>query len=666
MKKHLCKRLLAYSSAALGFNGNLQTIDAQVVYQNIDPDIYMASESEYDIDFNNDDIFDITFELVQYDWGFWSDFCYLKTYQYLNIKSFDAVLNDVDFTEAYGAANLPQGFEINADANWNTTPTIHLNFTKRDGEGYTCFFEHISSAYDNWLGDDQFLGVRFIIDGAYHYGAVRLSINDRSENHFALPVLVLHDFIYNATPDEPLPINPTAAALAQQVVLTDIAETATAADIQINFSPAKVEAGIQEYRVILIKEGTALPALSVLENLTSDLYLSVTPDGTPKTIVFPADFHDIDNNLITENSYYAVILSIADGMIATINNTSVASNVVDCELQTAQDPWNAEIIKIQNNFSITDFSVQFGNAGTENCVKEYRSFIKNCSYSIDANSLLQLPEINYVVTLPTNAGDYTVTIPEELQIINEPTPSIFQDYESVVVTVPDSITCTYPGIDNSFYIDDDGFSAGYSSLYTEVYPDIPIVTILDKQLNSHSVQVAFNAPPLNNALKSHKIILVPVADSSLIDKNFVRNLGNNTYTICYETGNSVKRLKENQLDAFGNLINPEFDYIVYIIYEENDDDNRISITLPSLPFNLMQNFYSDAPEFEMVFAAQTLTITNLSRHGDVQICNLAGQVILNTDINDIVTNINLSNLPNGIYLVAVLINENKHYLKIVV
>ncbi len=280
--------------------------------------------------------------------------------------------------------------------------------------------------------------------------------------------------------------------------------------------------------------------------------------------------------------------------------------------------------------------------------------------------MLQLPEINYVVTLPTNAGDYTVTIPEELQIINEPTPSIFQDYESVVITVPDSITCTYPGIDNSFYIDDDGFSAGYSSLYTEVYPDIPVVTILDKQLNSHSVQVAFNAPPLNTALKSHKIILVPAADSSLIDKNFARNLGYNTYTISYETGNSVKRLKENQLDAFGNLINPEIDYIVYIIYEEKDDDNRISITLPSLPFNLMQNFYSDVPDFEMVYAAQTLTITNLSRHGDVQICNLAGQVILNTAINDIVTNINLSNLPNGIYLVAVLINENKHYLKIVV
>ncbi|MEO1030588.1 MAG: serine hydrolase domain-containing protein [Bacteroidota bacterium] len=122
---------------------------------------------------------------------------------------------------------------------------------------------------------------------------------------------------------------------ATNVVLSDISDTDTFADLAVSFNKATDETGILEYRIIVTKMGASF-TIAQANLLSSNQYNAVVPNGADHTINLTGSLRDSDNDqLIDGNSYAVYILSVADGVDADVNALSIASGALQVINQIA-------------------------------------------------------------------------------------------------------------------------------------------------------------------------------------------------------------------------------------------------------------------------------------------------------------------------------------------
>ncbi len=172
----LDRRIGAYTaaaSAALAFGAT--QAEAAVVYTDI-ADVTLNHGDTFSIDFDGDTVNDITIS------GGSTYFNQISTGSVLGTSS----IND-------NALALPAGFVV------GPAPT-----TGSFGPGYDLWQKSDYGYYGNWINvSNRYLGVRFTIGGATHYGWVRMSTVNTD-------TVTIHDFAYESLADTPIVTGITA------------------------------------------------------------------------------------------------------------------------------------------------------------------------------------------------------------------------------------------------------------------------------------------------------------------------------------------------------------------------------------------------------------------------------------------------------------------------
>ncbi|HRH52912.1 MAG TPA: hypothetical protein PLN38_06300, partial [Chitinophagales bacterium] len=198
MKLH--KKLSAYSTAAFGFLALYNDISAQVIYTNIDPDENLGLSGQLQLDINDDGVIDIGLDAYLAQWSsysYWQGWSTFTAGEYFYASNFSAVVGTPSNPNL--AANLQPGDIIGASAIWNTNNEINFAGLNLNTYSYVEIIE-------GWNKQNNYIGFKFQADGQTHYGWVRLSIDNLSNNVAELPKLIIQDYAYEATPNKPITI----------------------------------------------------------------------------------------------------------------------------------------------------------------------------------------------------------------------------------------------------------------------------------------------------------------------------------------------------------------------------------------------------------------------------------------------------------------------------
>jgi hypothetical protein len=172
------------------------SVNAQIVYTDIDDVTLDTDEAVYEVDLNNDGNFEIAFMSDDDGWDYW-------TARVISTSTAsDAEINGWDSGTEMLLSML--NYEEVID-NSTRSPTFTWQLPI-DTDNYITFLS-TGNSYGSWVGANQkFAAVRFSIGADYHFGWVRLSVGPNSE------YITIHDFAYNSVPNEEILAGETGSA----------------------------------------------------------------------------------------------------------------------------------------------------------------------------------------------------------------------------------------------------------------------------------------------------------------------------------------------------------------------------------------------------------------------------------------------------------------------
>ncbi|MFC2113851.1 T9SS type A sorting domain-containing protein [Bacteroidota bacterium] len=277
-------------------SGCLNWSYAQIMYSDINPDtILIGSQSATYLDINGDAIND---------------------YALFHDTVFTAWPNDSG--QVNGVAHF-NGNELLCviDGHMYPRALIYNYFIDQGAQDWVNYennvplfvYAMVAGEYQNWgyfqnMTIDKYIGIRFNLTGAMHYGWIRIFIQPDGT------YMVVKDFAYNSIPNEGIFIGegiPTPAV--KNVMIEDLDDLGDGRDLNISFTKAEDEFLIFQYRLFVVKaEDTTLfdcdQALKVLPGNS----LPISPDGKDHVLILKESSKDVDGDLIIEDQEYVVCI----------------------------------------------------------------------------------------------------------------------------------------------------------------------------------------------------------------------------------------------------------------------------------------------------------------------------------------------------------------------
>jgi hypothetical protein len=647
------KKLTAYSASAVSFLLLGENVDGQIIYSNPDPDLQFYGTSDYSLDFNNDSIADIRFG-IEFTTDFTSSIStagfYVSRIERFYIDGFDAVVSNPVLPEDFGILNLELGEIIIADNIWNTADELNFGI-------FSTNFGEFSYNYAEWFNENNILGVRFLIDGNYHYGWVRLSIDNYSPiPNSGLPYLIIQDYAYEATPLTPITINEISASICSKINLIDKGEFNIPSDLQISFNKAADETKVSAYRIYLIHgvvpEDTILTT-EYLESMPASRYLEISPTGEDVVVNLPLSLQDNNGEPIELNTnYFALILSIADGISTIENNVALRSNIEKFKIRSAAYIENVYLTEPSGNCGTSYFEGKFEAETRLYETSEFRAYLVTNGETPE-EILLNLNTNFYYSIEPHDEVLYNFTFSDDMNI-HIGGLKLFEKYFLMVVSIPDSISTSYTSTATSFSEADEGPILGYTEYYCEendfkvnVYDIGSTNTVTDLNIQFENYTEAVD-------IDEYRIMVVKSENSESFSFDQTLDLPENKYfVIPFYNGNYDISLLNNLTDVDGDTIIPDRGYKVFAnIVGENGKislskaSEEIIINEPEIPEPIDQIFV----------AANQLNILSTKADLNLDLYNIMGEKLATYQIEPGTSQIDLNHLPKGIYLIR---SQNK-------
>jgi hypothetical protein len=193
------KRIKKYAALACGIAG-VTSASAQVVYSDVNPDVVLtpSGTAQYSLDLNNDGAIDMVFSMSSNQLtGTFTTSGQLVNY------TVDYVNGNVITTSAAPATNgwlgssssgptaLAGGVPItSADAFTAGSGSMGSAFDVAFGAPFSAY--GYTTASGNFLGTESYVGIRFDVSGATHYGWVRVEMDSTATS------MTIKDFAYNS------------------------------------------------------------------------------------------------------------------------------------------------------------------------------------------------------------------------------------------------------------------------------------------------------------------------------------------------------------------------------------------------------------------------------------------------------------------------------------
>ena len=337
---NLQKKIKSYSALAGAFVALTPVAHAGVVYTEIDPDTTLFSGEVLQIDMDGDQIVDFSLAptIITYAYGTGS-VVFNINYALAFVRPGNAIAGSTSTFTTSGGSTLT--FQIPYALNPGISVGSSMSFNSNT-EPHT--LGAFISGYYTLVGNfnnvtDKFLGVRFLINGNTHYGWIRLDVQMSGAG---APNISVKGYAYEDVPNTPIATS-LAVTLPSEPVsniqVADVADNGNGQDLQVSFNKAVNESKVGEYRIIAVKStGAAGFDLTAANSVTAGNYTSVTPNGNNISQVLSAGAKDKDGDLIANQVAYKVfVLSVADGINATINALSSASAEITLTALSCQE-----------------------------------------------------------------------------------------------------------------------------------------------------------------------------------------------------------------------------------------------------------------------------------------------------------------------------------------
>ena len=628
-------QLNTYASLAAAFLATHKQADAQLIFTEVDPDKIITSFANYGLDFNDDGIDEIVFEPdYYYTWTSFGGASWGYSSQNMDLLNYA----NVAFSESRPMF-LPLG-DVVDDTKPFTSGSLNLFYGKFNISPET--LEMYSG--ESWINTEGFIGVKFNIDANVHYGWVRVTLNHVEDGR--LPSLTIKDYAYNATPGEGAETLLFSASTGKNLILSDIGETNTANDLQLQFDKAVDESTVSAYRIILDKS-YPYPTLAEANLLPPDRYTEILPTGSDITVHFNETTLDVDGNpLIPATNYRAYVLSVADGVLVSVNDISIASNAAQytfVEASPAAYP-NLAVNFIDDDMSA--FYVTYNFYTTD--VDTMKVLITDYIY-YELDELLTFSPDYFVISNPV-IGPNTVTFtPDNLVYLSE-TPVLFNKYYCYLVSVPD-------GTESSFY--SYTFTTDYFLYpYTDIAPEI-----INSNISGNITDIHVNYPMWENEEKINEYLIVVVPEGQLFTNTMVDTLG---FTEAYDFPPNGEDISKDMLlsarDVNGDVIVPGIYYHLYVVLKGNVSPVYYTCSQPSAAFILTAPLSASAIEntiaMECIGTTLHVMLSNLHT-ANMQIVNAAGVIVYQNKLINTESAIDLSFLPAGMYIATVTTDNEK-------
>lgn len=635
-------KLSAYSAAAAAMVAAPSIADAQMVHVNIDPDIEYSNEFNYHIDLNDDDIIELNFRGYHYStgesWGsYWDG--YESQWVYLEPVA-GIVMTD----------GVPKKFAIGESVSdaWGFNSTSVLFFQAYQELGTVMGWPDVNTGA-SWVNNPGYIGLRFSIDGATHYGWIRLVMHQVLPEY--MPNLVVTEFAYNATPDQPAPITQYYASKAHALKLSDVGETNTPDDLQLTFQKAPDESSVTAYRIYIFPY-TLPKSLSELTALPADRYLEVYPTGEDHTINFDITTLDINGNELAADIYYrAYVISVADGVNAIENDISLVSNYCQFDLEAAP---SASSVALNCNFiddDITGFLPSFDMSSDQ--VSSSRLYITTTITPIE--TLLNLDEAFYMEVDPV-IGSNSVFFTADKLIYNAGDPVLYGQYNLQVISMPDSITNSLPSSsDNS------------GTFFYAEYHVKPEITFIDNTGTSADLLLNFPLFPNETNLDQYRIYISKAGTA--VTPEMVADLPPTRYRFRAPAGTGLDMdLAELKLDIDGDSIRKDQLYKVYVGLKHKWSD-YISLSEPSEIFKLGESVDTSGAIVdggEIMILDDEILVVSHRTNGLLSIVDVSGRLVFQKPLYGIEQSIPLPELSPGVYIAYLENVPEAHPVKFIV
>lgn len=256
------KRLLQYSAASLSFCG-IQQADAQMVYTDIDPDTVLAftGPDDFLLDLNNDGIDDFNIIVTTMVTSFTTS-SGVSSYTTYAMKIYPLNENEVLVNGGDAEALFPGAW------------------IDEDGDEYGIFTPDSAYVVGSNSIIPKYIGLKLVNDGETYYGWMRLK-NVLFDKYSIL------DYAIESTPDTPIYTQiPTGPIGVTDIVLQDVSDTHTVADLQVSFTIPSDESHISAYRIFAGQ--LSFETFSAVAALPTQ-YTEVFPTGSNQVVTLDAD-----------------------------------------------------------------------------------------------------------------------------------------------------------------------------------------------------------------------------------------------------------------------------------------------------------------------------------------------------------------------------------------
>ena len=657
IKNSILKRIKKYSLVTSGIIALANTANAQIVHTDIEPDFtgLVTDWESYSLDIDNDGVRD--FDIYASHFSVTSSHSYSSRYLKVNGQ-----LNEI-LCETFNNIGDPKAIDLSA--NISNSLNSFSNNADWEGGNQTMAWTWNDFSGGDFRGEtDKYLGVRFKIEGEWHYGWVRIDV-DYDVNTF-----VIKEYAYESTPNTPInagEIDPTALP-ATNLTGTDINNNGNGSDLQVSFTQATDETTLSEYRIMVVKATQADGFnLTMANSVSVENYQAYAPVGNDYSLPLSETAKDTDGDIIEENIAYKIfVLSIADGTNAVTNILSNPSDEITLEAvgnEPSSPATNLTATDNGNNHNGSDLQVAFTKATEEDKVEEYHIMVVPATVSdFDLEAANLVSSENYTAVAKT--GDDIITTLETTA--NDTEGNLIIEnfaYNIYILSKADGTNATINVLSNpSNEITLESVGNEPSSPATNL-----IATDIGDNHNGSDVQVAFTKATEENKVEEYHIMVVPatVSDFDLEAANLVSS---ENYTAVAKTGDDIiTTLETTANDTEGNLIIENFAYNIYIL-SKADGTNASINTLSESSNSIVLESTNSIAEIENSFIISSennnIIIENKNTDGSykAEIIDLTGRTVNITPLNSNKTIINVE--KNKIFIVKIFNNKNKFTKKL--
>ncbi|MFI5171337.1 MAG: T9SS type A sorting domain-containing protein [Chitinophagales bacterium] len=351
-------RLTAYSLFSSAFLTIPNNSEGQIIYTDIDPDISISYGTVWNdvdsatvkIDFNLDQINDVTFYL--YSTGSMNLVSSSKwVYLSLSLPTGNAFIYHYASEYSYGVARLGEGEKIGGEADWDFKGSMLFSAMW----SRSLLSNSLSSTGEWRKGEDEFIGIKFNINGHYHYGWIRLTVTN-SPGKKPNGEIIIKDYAYNPNAYEQI-ITPVHLLPARFVVLDNLKNNTSAHNFNLEFKVPEKTKAIEEYRMYIVPE-INMADVNLESALHNQNYSSVIPkksDITFNLTTLPTDWNG--SPIIQGINYVAYVVSYNQSLQMADLSISEPSNKIQLLFGEDASAENTEEVLV--NLSGNELNLEF-------------------------------------------------------------------------------------------------------------------------------------------------------------------------------------------------------------------------------------------------------------------------------------------------------------------